>query len=130
MFPNNRKKINENPPPKNPDSYHCHIVLKNVLKYVTKSDFLDTLDYFDNSCVMDVKISSGYNFRFKLPVTNIGIRQFSESFHKFTIAQELKLNEVLLKNTNLPKLKEDHCTRCPETGTCKAFIMNNFLSKE
>ncbi len=128
-----KKKLNDGLPSKDPNSYHCHFALKDLLSRVLKMDILGLINYQYYSSRMTVKIERAYYFNFKLPVTDTSIKNLSKSiykFTKFTNTKELTLSDYLLENTNLVKLKDDHCKRCPQIDICKAFIMNSFLSNE
>ena len=130
MLKNYRQKPNDSLPPKRPNSYHCHLALKDLLSNMLKIKILGLTHYEHHSSSMTVKIDGAYYFQFKLPVIDTSIKDLSASIYKFTNAKELILSDVLLKNTNLVKLKDKHCKRCPQIETCKAFIMNKFLGNE
>jgi len=118
------KNLKGNFPDKYGDSYHCHFALKDLVNNLITINYVGLIDFKPNSSGMTVTIDRGYYFRLPFPVTEMCLKKFSTSMYKFTTVREITLYKVLLENTSLTKLKNDHCTRCGRADTCKAFFMS------
>lgn len=124
MSKNYLRNSKENLPTKYLDLYHCHFALKDLINRLVIIRYLNIIDYDYHPSRMTVKMDASFYFWLDLPIKAIPLAKFSIAILKFTNLKEKTLCKVLFENTSLSKLRDDHCMRCPERGSCKAFSMS------